>query len=460
MPFEVFSPFVTCSEAHGVHRSLREAAACYNEIVNRNGGALPLRNSTGKYIHSIGKVDRHGNQLDFTPSEKDQARRLSLPPEAVMFEGSGITTFYNIANMLYESSRLIPITGINLEGLFDYKLRNRHFWSTEAGLGQVISYAQQATFTVELSLKSLLEASGQLVNLPEKTWRTHDLKRLYDLLHKDYQQRLEDQWRALPISERAAYPTMLGFLKDARRFYMDWRYIPTLKSADQSMDVSALLSASRVALDLARRTLKEESPIKIEMTSWSSEETGQETVRSTVMVEGVVVSVSVESSFDPHSLAEVVIVPDWYWKDMEESRPSQNVIAQFRKSEVERYFGLQGRRVVVVGQSTDADPFTLQYAELREPTGREASYTVEARTLRGSIYNMVRHEDSNRRSIRVNLVLSDSTYFSDVDCLFHSKAELEMLNGVQLGSEVTISGQTTLLNGRPVSMMAPVLTVH
>ena len=380
-----------------------------------------------------------------------------------MFDRSGITTFYNIANMLYESSRLIPITGINLEGLFDYKLRNRHFWSTEAGLGQVISYAQQAVFTVELSLKALLEAGGQLVNVPEKTWRTHDLKMLYDLLQEDDQQRLEDQWRALPISERAAYPTMFGFLKDARRFYMDWRYIPTLKSADQSMDVFALLSAARVALDLAHRTLREESPIKIKMTSWSSEETsqtGQETVRSTVMVEGVVVSVSVESGFDPHSLAEVVIVPDWYWKDMEESRPSQNVTAQFRKSEVERYFGLEGQGVEVVGRVTDADPFTLQYAELREPIRRDASYTVEARTLRGSIYNMVRHEDSNRRSIRVNLVLSDSTYFSDVDCLFHSKEELETLMGVQLGAEVTISGQTTLLNGRPVSLMAPILTVH
>ena len=205
---------------------------------------LPLRNSTGKYIHAIGKVDRHGKQLDFTPSEKEQARRLGLPPEAVMFDGSGIITFYNIANMLYESSRLIPVTGINLEGLFDYKVRNRHFWSTEAGLGQVISYAQQATFTVELSLKALLEASGQLVNIPEKSWRTHDLKRLYDLLHRDDQQRLEDQWRALPKSERASYPTMLGFLSDARRFYMDWRYIPTLKSVEHSMDVSALLSAA------------------------------------------------------------------------------------------------------------------------------------------------------------------------------------------------------------------------
>ena len=141
MPFEVFSPFVTCAEAHGVHRTLSEAAACYNEIVKQNGGALTAQNSTGKHIHAIGKVDRNGNQLDFTPREKDQAKQLGLPSEAVMFERSGITTFYNIANMLYEASRAIPITGINLEGLFDYKLRNRHFWSTEAGLGQVISYA-------------------------------------------------------------------------------------------------------------------------------------------------------------------------------------------------------------------------------------------------------------------------------------------------------------------------------
>ena len=45
---------------------------------------------------------------------------------------------------------------------------------------------------------------------------------------------------------------------------------------------------------------------------------------------------------------------------------------------MERYFGIEGQRVQVVGRVTDADPFTLQYAELREPSSREASYTVEA----------------------------------------------------------------------------------
>ena len=300
-----------------------------------------------------------------------------------------------------------------------------------------------------------------MVNLPEETWRIHDLKKLYDLLHKDDQKKLEDQWRTLPSSARAAYPTMLCFLKDARRFYMDWRYIPTLKSADQSMDVSALLSAARVALDLAHLTLREESPIKVRVTSWSSEDSDQsvqETTFSTVMVEGVVISVSVESSFDPHGLAEVVMAPDRYWKDMEESRPGQNVTAQFRKSEVERYFGLEGRRIVLVGQSTDADPFTLKYAEHRETINRDASYSVEVRTLRGSVYNMVRYEDSNRRTIRVNLILSDSTYFSDVDCLFKTDAELKMLTDVQLGDEVTIEGQATLLNGRPITVVDPKLT--
>ena len=83
------------------------------------------------------------------------------------------------------------------------------------------------------------------------------------------------------------------------------------------------------------------------------------------------------------------------------------------------------------------------------------SYTIVARTLRGSVYNLLRHEDSYGRTARVNLTLRDSTFFSHADCLFITDAEQEMLTSVQLGDEVTIWGQATLLNGRPVLVVDP-----
>ena len=128
-----------CADIHGEHSDMRGAAACYNEILEQRGGEIPTWRSTGKTVHVICKVDREGNLQNFGPREKRLATLLKLPLEAVMSEKPGITTFHNFANLFYEAARLIPVSGIKLDGMFDYSAKEEHFWSTDAGIGQALA---------------------------------------------------------------------------------------------------------------------------------------------------------------------------------------------------------------------------------------------------------------------------------------------------------------------------------
>ena len=150
--------------------------------------------------------------------------------------------------MYYEASRTIPISALNLQAMFDHEARDKHYWATEAGIGSALAHAQQVAFTLELSLKALLETMGKLVSVPKECWQTHDLVVLYSLLEPPEQQFLQQQWRAMSSSDRSNYNTLSEFLTATKNLYMELRYIPTLKSANLSMDTQAMLNASLIVL--------------------------------------------------------------------------------------------------------------------------------------------------------------------------------------------------------------------
>ena len=164
MPYEVFSLFSRCSETHGAHSRLDEAAACFAQLTQRYDGDIPVHPISQKYVYEIAAIDKNGNQRNFLEPETEKAAALNLDPKSVATEVPGITTFSHLAKMYYEASRLIPVSGINLKGMFDQHGKDRHFWNTDAGKGQALAYAQQAAFTLELSLKAYLEVLGKLAS--------------------------------------------------------------------------------------------------------------------------------------------------------------------------------------------------------------------------------------------------------------------------------------------------------
>lgn len=462
MAFEVFSPFMKCTEIHGAHRNLSAAAACYNQINEATDGEIPTWKSTGKYIHVIAKVDRHGNILDFTPGDKRQATALDLPPQALLTQRPGITSFYEFAKMYYAASRTIPIFSLNLEGMFDYEARDKHYWATEAGIGSALAHAQQVAFTLELSLKALLEETGKLLTISDKDWQIHDLAKLYGFLDSAEQQHLDNQWQAMSPSDRSNYNTLLDFLTAVRNLYMDLRYIPTLKSANVSMDTQAMLNASLIVLTWSEGVARQHFPLKSKVNVSTTGPATRHDVSGTVywqpvMVRGVVMSVKIPEDFDAYSLVEVVIHPTHYFNGSKPIPFDDDVTASFRRSSVERYFGLEGEEVRVAGRVTAADPSVLINAEHVEEVNRNASYTTETRTLRGQAYNLIVRETGYNNDTRVTLILRDMTFLSDVDCLFVTEEEKSAVQSVPLGAEVTIRGHVTLLNGRPVSLVAPSL---
>ena len=195
MPFEVFNIFSRCSETHGAHSSLEDAAFCFAQLTQRYGGDIPVHPISQKYVYEIAAIDRKGNQGNFLESETQKAAALHLDPKSVATEVPGITTFSHLAKMYYEASRLIPVTGINLKGMFDHHGEDRHFWNTDAGKGQALAYAQQAAFTLELSLKAYLEVLGKLASTDLadiRKWRKHELTNLFKLLTDDEKKPLRE----------------------------------------------------------------------------------------------------------------------------------------------------------------------------------------------------------------------------------------------------------------------------
>ena len=459
MAYEVFSAFTRCAAIHGTHSNVPDAVACYNAIVTGIEGETPSWKHTGKHVHVVGAVDRHGHQRALTDREIKQLTGLGLPPEAFLSEKENVTTFNIIAEMFYAASRLMPTSNISLEGMFDYEARNKHFWSTDAGMGQAFAFAQQTVFTVELALKALLEASGKLLAVPPKVWQTHNLIELFNLLEPEEQRLLEQRWNSLHSSNHQSHESLRDLLAVTKNQYMDWRYIPTLKSTELSLDVTAMLGAAGLILNLAEDTFRRNSPVKVETTSQtfpsSSVKQHATKVPKPVIVEGVVQSINVPPGFDPHGQVDVVVKPEFYYDGPTNSELPQSVTARFRKSQVESYNGIVGENVRLVGWSTESDPHILDAASHNRPLTRGDSYTFEQRALRGTVYDLKKREKEGKQTVEFSLILDDSTYYTKVDCYFLTDEEREQIADVRLGTEITIHGQVALLNGKPVSLFAP-----
>ena len=460
MAFEVFSPFVRCTEIHGAHRSLNSAAACYNQIDQTKDGGIPAWKSTGKYIHVLAKVDRNGNILDFTPRDKEQAEDLGLPPQALLTQRPGILSFSEFAKMYYEASRTIPISLLNLEGMFDYAARGKHYWATEAGIGHALAHAQQVAFTLELSLKALLETTGKLVSVSEESWHKHNLVELHDLLDAPEQQLLQQKWQDMSPSDRTNYDTILELLTAAKNLYVELRYIPALKSANLSIDTQAMLNASSIVLRVSNDLAVQHAPIKPRLSTLTAYQSEGDRVdgtddRQNVFLRGTVASVKIPDDFDPNGPVEVLVRPTYYFNGIEQIPFDGDVAATFRKCDVESYFGLEGEEVELGGWVTASEQWVLKRAQHFARVNREPSYRVETRTLKGLAYNLLVRETSYKDSSRATLILRDMTFLSDVDCLFVTEEERVTVGSVQLGAEVTVRGHVTLLNGRPISLVGP-----
>ena len=367
-----------------------------------------------------------------------------------------------MAEMYYEASRRIPISFVNLQGLFDYEARDTNYWTTTAGMGQALACAQQVAFTLELSLKALLEACGKLVTKPKKEWEIHDLSKLYGFLDSPEQNLLEQQWQAIPLSNRSDYNNLSEFLTATKNLYVDFRYVPTLKSTNLEMDIRAMLNASLILLSRSKSLAMQLSPIKPRVSISTSYQPAGDMVdatadRQNVLVGGTVVSVKTPDDFDSNGFVEVVVHPTYYFNGLEQITCDGDVTAIFSRCAVESYFGLEGEEVVLGGWATAAEPSMLRHAQHVDSVDRMASYRVETRTLKGQAYNLIVRETSYNDSTRVTLILRDMTFLSDVDCLFVTEEEKAAVENVALGAEVTIRGHVTLLNGRPVSLVGPSL---
>ena len=454
MPYEVFNIFSGCSETHGAHSSLEDAATCFAQLTQRYGGDIPVHPISQKYVYEIAAIDRKGNQRNFSKPERVKAAALHLDPKSVATDVPGITTFSHLAKMYYEASSLIPVSSINLKGMFDHQGRDRHFWNTDAGKGQALAYAQQAAFTLELSLKAYLEVLGKLASTDLgdiQKWRKHELTDLFNLLTGDEKKQMEEWWNLSDAKRIHFKGTFQEFLSASNNLYMKWRYITDLKSPDLSIDIPMLLSAADFLLSASDRVFRKSSPIKVNITTTTNASTedseGRPTPRSTTtLVEGRVRTVNVPDGFDPFSIVELVIDSD---------RHEHEIIAQFYRRSVKDYYGLEGERVALIGEVREDQPFVLSHPNHLNEPNREPVYTTERRTLRGSIHDMRVVHSAYGLSGKVDLALWDETFFTQVECFFVSDEERDQLKGINLGDKILIRGCVTLLNGQPMLLAGP-----
>ena len=454
MPYEVFSLFSRCSETHGAHSGLDDAAACFAKLTQRYGGEIPVHPISQKHVHEIAAIDRKGNQRNFTEAETKKAVALNLDPRSVATEVPGITTFSHLAKMYYEASRLIPVSGINLKGMFDHHGEVRHFWNTDAGKGQALAYAQQVAFTLELSLKAHLEVLGKLASTDLgdiQKWRKHELTDLFNLLTGDEKRQLEESWTHSDAKRVHFKGSFREFLSASNKLYMKWRYITDLKSPDLSIDIPMLLSASDFLLSASDRVFRKSSPIKVNITTTTHPNTedseGRPTPRSVpTLVEGLVRAVNIPDGFDPYGIVEVVIDSD---------QREDEVIAQFYKRNVSDYFGLEGERVALVGRVREDQLHILPHPGHLDEPNRKQDYTSEHRTLKGSIHDIRIAHSAHGGPGKLHLALWDETYFTQVECFLVTDEERDLLKEINLGDKILISGCVTLLNGQPMLLVGP-----
>ena len=454
MPFEVFNIFFRCSEIHKAHSKLEDAAACFDQLTLRYAGNIPVGPISQKYVYGIAAIDRKGNQRNFSNPERARAKALGLSHRSVETDIPGITTFSNLAKMYYAASSLIPVSNINLKAMFDHRNRSRHFWTTDAGKGQALAYAQQAAFTLELSLKAYLEVLGKLAspNVEDiQKWQKHDLIDLFRLFTDDEKKQLEEWWNHSDTKRNHFKGSFQEFLSSRNKLYMKWRYITDLRSPDLSINIPMLVSASDFLLSASDRVFRENSPIKVNImtkTNPSTEDSyGRLTPRSVpTLVEGRVRAVKIPDGFDPFSIVELVIDSDHHERD---------VTAQFYKREAKDYYGLEGQRVTLDGEVREDQPHLLSHPRHLDEPKREIEYTSECRTLRGVIHDIKIVHSAFGEARKVDLSLYDDTFFTQVECYFVTDNEHEKLKGFDLGDKVLIRGNVTLLKGQPMIMIGP-----
>ena len=457
MTYVVFSPLFRCSELHSPHSRLEDAAACFAELTERYGGEIPVHPITQKYVYAIAAINRKENHSDFPDSEIEKAEQLGLDPKSLAAKVPGITTFSHVAKLYYEAARLIPITGINLEGILDYKDKDTHFWTTDAGLGQALAYAQQSAFTLELSFKAVLEVLGKLVEADGgkgRPWETHDLIDLYKLLTEEERDLLERWWGNSDTKRQYFNGTFREFLSSSNNLYVKWRYITDLRSANISIDIQTLLSAASFLLSTSDKLMRQRSPIKVEstVTTYSQDVDDSGNPRppmKSAYIKGQVRSVKIPEGFDPFSLVEAVIDCEHLGHD---------VTALFYKRNVGDYFRLEGEQVALAGYAREDEPHYLhgpQVLDRFEESQKEARYTSEDRTLSGSVYDLKACTPLYGRTTSFKLVLSDKTYFTLVECFFLTEGERQELAGIQHGDQILISGLVTSLDGMPVILAQP-----
>jgi len=83
MPYEVFNILSRCSETHGAHSSLKNAAACFARLTKRFSGDIPVHPISQKYVYWIVAIDRKGNQRNFSTPERAEVAALHLHPRSV-----------------------------------------------------------------------------------------------------------------------------------------------------------------------------------------------------------------------------------------------------------------------------------------------------------------------------------------------------------------------------------------
>ncbi len=454
MPFEVFSLFSRCSKIHGAHSSLEDAAGCFTQVTQRYGADIPVHPDSQKYIHCIVAIDKNGNQKSFSNLDLERASELSLDPKSFAAKSPGITTFSQLARVYCEASRLIPLPDIKLKGMFDYQAKDRHFWTSDAGKGQALAFAQQAAFTLELSLKAYLEVLGKLASpdtADARKWKTHKLVDLFKLLTDDEKKQLEEWWNHSDTKRTHFHGSLQCFLSESNRLYETWRYITDLTSPDLSIDIPKLLSASDFLLSAASRVHKTSSPIKVNVTTTtypsSDVDDGSPAPRyAQTLVEGRVRAVNIPDGYDPLSIVELVIDADGHEDD---------VIAQFYRRSVENYYGFEGKRVALFGNIREDRPHLLLHSSHLDEPKREDRYASERRTLKGSIHDIRTVHPAEGKPGKLDLSLWDETYFTQVDCFFVTDKEREQLREFNLGDTILISGCVTLLNGQPVVLVQP-----
>ena len=454
--YEVFSPFMSCTDLHGPHRSLEEAKRCFDQIDQPKDG-IAMNPTTGKCIHTIAAVAADGTQRRFSDEELDLVDALSIDRRIVLEDVPSVTTFAHIAGLSYAALLTVPQLSVDLIGFFDYQNRNKHYWSTEEGLGQSLAYVQQAFFTLELCLKALLETTGQLVKIPGDKWKQHEPAILFKLLNRETRQLLEQRWSQVRSPNRPFDGTFEVFLVSINDMYTAWRYIPERKDLNLSADLQPIVAACEIVLDTSRFMFRRDYPIKPRITTKfisSGQEQDHSQEYTPIITSGTVTSVNVPEGFGPHIIVEVTL----------ESEEHGLLALQVFKRNPEEYHGLMGREITVGGFYNPDCPTVIRSPNILTIDGNEGRgthYSVETSTLQGSIYDVTRPKGPGRPDTAI-LVLQDETYFTMVQCLFLTRDEQGQITGaldsgeqLQLGDRISIRGRVTLKNGLPVVLVGP-----